>query len=355
MSAAASASQRRRYADLTPERDQKVSQLAHLMKQNCDPLPHQLQILLRYSPTPEDAPTPHNTTRNYCYWALTSREWNVQKAFGAMRQNIAYRLQFHLDERSELPSAISIRGWDQTEVARALGKELRADDQRVDQIIARIDPYFPCGLHYWDRYGQPVCYLMLGSVDEENLLKELKQTAKAGQSTDSVMWEVLQHLLGSGEWLAYYQQQQYDGGQLRADASEGLIRATTIVVDLKGLTYKMMWKPAIDLLFACLRELFRHYPACVHHVLVTNAPAMVRFVYGTFRKVLPARVQAKIRMASPADSPALLKEHIEEQYVPDFYGGSCHCQGNCVRSYSPDRPARDSVTVDEDGMLSATE
>ncbi|KAG5471758.1 hypothetical protein LSCM4_03311 [Leishmania orientalis] len=352
MSAAASAPRHRRYADMTPEREQKITRLVQLMKQSYDPLPKQLQLLLCYAPTPEDAPTPHNTTRNYCYWALISREWNVQKALEAMRTNVAYRLQCHLDERSELPSAISIRGWDQTEVVRALGKELRVGGQRADQIVASIERYFPCGLHYWDKYGQPVFYLMLGSVDEEHLLKELKQTANAGESIDAVMWEVLQHLMGSGEWLAYYQQMQYDAGQLKVDASEGLIRATTIVVDLKGLTYKMIWKPAVDLLVTCLKKLFSHYPECVHHILVVNAPSMVRFVYHLFRKALPTTVQSKILMACPSESLALLKEHMEEQYVPDFYGGTCHCQGGCVRSYSPNSTDRGAVNVGEDEALS---
>ncbi|AIO00781.1 hypothetical protein LPMP_311900 [Leishmania panamensis] len=355
MSTVASAPRHRRYVDMTPEREQKITQLVQLMKQTYDPLPQQLQILLRYSPTPEDAPTPRNTTRSYCYYALISCDWDVQKAFEGMKRNVEYRLQCHLDERSELPSAISIRGWDQVEVVRALGKELRAGNQRVDQIVAGIECYFSFGLHYWDRYGQPVFYLMLGSVDEKNLLKKLKEAANVGQSADAVMWEVLQHVLGSGEWLAYYQQMQYDAAKLKVDASEGLIRATTIVVDLKGLTYKMIWKPAIDLLLSCLRELLDHYPQCIHQILVVNASSAVTLIYSLIRKALPDTVQAKIRMARPSESLALLTEYIEAQYVPYFYGGACHCEDGCVRSYNPKSPAKGTVTVDQDGASSATE
>ncbi|CBZ29263.1 hypothetical protein, unknown function [Leishmania mexicana MHOM/GT/2001/U1103] len=355
MSAAASAPRHRRYVDLMPEREQKITQLVRLMKETYDPLPKQLQILLYYSPTSEDAPTPHNTTRSYCYCALISRQWDVQKAFEAMKKNVAYRLRCHLDERSELPSAVSIRGWDEMEVVRALGKEKRAGNQRADEIVAKLERYFPCGLHYWDRYGQPVFYLMLGSVDEESLLKGLQETAGVGESMDAVMWEMLQHLLGSGEWLAYYQQMQYDAGQLEVDASEGLIRATTIVVDLLGFTYKMIWKPAIDLFVTCLKTLLAHYPECVHHILVVNAPSIVKLAYGIIRHVLPSTVQAKVRMAKPSESLALLQEHIEERYVPDFYGGACHCQGGCVRSYRPKNAANGTTTADQDDTQIAAE
>ncbi|KAG5497668.1 hypothetical protein JKF63_03934 [Porcisia hertigi] len=355
MPATASVPRHRRYVDMTPEREQKVTQLVQLMKQAYDPLPMQLQILLRYSPTSEDAPTPHNTTRHYCYCALISCEWNVQRAFDTMNRHVAYRRQFQLDERSELPSAMSIRGWDQVEVSHALGKELRTGNQRVDQIAANIDRYLPCGLHYWDRYGQPLFYLMLGSVDEKNLLKKLKQTANVGQSIAAVLWELLQHLLGSGEWLAYYQQMQYDAGVLTVDASEGLIRATTIVIDLKGLTYKMMWKPAIDLLVTSFKQLLHHYPECVHQILVVNSPSMVSFGYGIIRHILPPTVRAKIRMANSSESLALLKEQIDEKYVPDFYGGACHCPGGCVRSYNPNSSETDTTTIDQDGTLPDTE
>lgn len=355
--ALSSAPRHQRYVEMTPEREQKVTQLLQLMQQHFNPLPEQLQLLLRYSPTPADAPTPHNTMGNYCYCALISCQWDVQKSFEGMKINVAYRQQCHLDERSELPSAVSIRGWDQMAVSQALGKTPRQPNQREDQIVAAMEHYFPCGLHYWDKYGQPVFYLMLGSVDEEPLLKKLKQTANVGQTMDAVVWHMLQHLLGSGEWLAYYQQMQYDAGQLKVDASEGLIRATTIVVDLKGLTYKMIWKPAIDLLLKCLKELFNHYPECVHQIVVVNAPAMVSFGYRIVRSVLPATVQAKIRLASPADSLALLREHIDDAHIPHFYGGACQCQGGCIRAYNlgTGLAANGATTVGQDGSLSATE
>ncbi|GET91211.1 hypothetical protein, unknown function [Leishmania tarentolae] len=355
MSAEVSEPRHRRYVDMTPEREQKITQLVQLMKETYDPLPKQLQILLRYSPTSEDAPTPHNTTRCYCYCALISSRWDVQKSLEGMKKNVAYRMQYHLDERSELPSAASIRGWDERDVVQALGKEARPGNARVDEILAKVDRYLPSGFHYWDRYGQPILYMMLGSVDEGRLLKELKKAANAGESMDALAWVILQHVVGSGEWLAYYQQMQYDAGELTVDASEGLIRAATFVVDLQGFTYKMLWKPAIDLFISCLRKLFEYYPYCVHRILVVNAPSIVNFAYGIIRHVLPEAVQAKIRMAKQHESLPLLREHIEEHYIPDFYGGACHCQGGCVRSYRPKDTTNGTPTADQDNTPNAME
>jgi hypothetical protein len=328
--------QHRRYVDLTPDKEQKITQLLQLMQQTYNPLPDQLQVLLRYSPTSADAPTPHNTMRHYCYCFLISRKWDVQKAFEMMQENIAYRQAAKLDERSELPTSISLRGWNQIDVVRALGNEPRLTNQRADKIVESIGCYFPCGLHRWDKHGQPVFYVTLGNISEEMLLKKLKQVANIGQTPEDVMWEMLQHLIGAGEWLAYYQQMQYDAGNLKVDASEGLIRATTIVVDMKGFGYSMIWKPAIDLAVHCLKKLLHYYAECVHQILVVNAPSMVSFGYRIVRSALTATIQAKVRIATPDASFALLKEYIDADSIPVHLGGHCNCTGGCFNDYHPD-------------------
>ncbi|KPI87504.1 hypothetical protein ABL78_3415 [Leptomonas seymouri] len=327
--------QHRRYVDLTPDKEQKISELVQLMQQTYDPLPEQLQVLLRYAPTSSDAPTPHNTMRHYCYCPLISRKWDVQKAFEMLKENVEYRRQCKLDERSELPTTISLRGWDQMEVVRALGKEPRLTNQRADNIVETLGRYFPCGLHRWDKHGQPVFYVMLGSIVEETLLKKLKQMANIGQTSEDVVWEMIQHLIGAGEWLAYFQQMQYDAGKLKVDASEGLIRATTIVIDMKGFGYAMVWKPAIDLAVSCLKKLLHYYAECVHQILVVNAPPMLSFVYRIIRFAVPATIQAKVRIAVPEASLSLLKEYVDEAFIPDHLGGQCHCDGGCFKDYNP--------------------
>lgn len=342
--------QHRRYVDLSPDQERKITQLVELMQQTYDPLPDQLQILLRYSPTPADAPTPHNTMRHYCYCVLISRLWDVQKAFAMMQENIAYRRQWKLDERSELPTSISLRGWDQMAVVAALQQVPRAPNQRADRIVELIGRYFPCGLHRWDKCGQPVFYVMLGSINEEAILTKLKQVANIGQAPEDVVWEMLQHLIGAGEWLAYYQQMQYDAGTLNVDASEGLIRATTIVVDLKGFGYSMIWKPAIDLAVSSLKKLLHYYTECVHQILVVNAPAMVSFGYRVVRPAVPSTVQAKVRIASPEATVALLREYIDDAFIPAHLGGSCRCDCGCFADYHPDATSGAALTSTEEHL-----
>ncbi|KAK7198260.1 CRAL/TRIO domain containing protein [Novymonas esmeraldas] len=340
-----------RYPALTAEQEAKVTELITLMTRTYDPLPPPLLALQRYTPSKadkagEDGSAATNTffspIRNYCYCFLVSREWDVQRALEMMQLSVSYREKNKLDTRAELPSAVCCRGWDQEAVREALEKPTRPTDQRLDRLSASIAPYFSFGLHYWDKHGQPVLYMNLGSVDEPGLLKRLKQLANVGQTPDAVIWELVQHLLGVQEQILFYQQMQYTAGTLAAQAQDGLIRSATIVIDLKGLTYKMLWKPALDLFMNALKSVFQHYPQCVYQILLVNSPAMVTFAYKIVRGALPLGVQKKVHIANVADTPATMRTYIDTQHVPDYLGGACHCEGGCIRGYDPDRKSKAS-------------
>ncbi|KAG5471422.1 hypothetical protein LSCM1_01510 [Leishmania martiniquensis] len=356
-----------RYPPLTAEQENAVTELIELMTSKYDPLPPLLLALAWYTPEIVDkatgkvaSSTPSSPIRNFCYCFLISREWNRQKAFEMMQTCVSYREKNELDSRAELPSAVCCRGWDQEEVRTALNKPVRPTNQRLDRLSASIRQHFTFGLHYWDKHGQPVAYLNLGSVDQPGLLQKLKQLANVGQTPQSVMWDLVQHLIGVQEYLLFYQQMQYAAGKLKVDAGDGLIRSATIVIDLSGLSYKMLWKPALDLFMQTLRTLFQYYPQCVHQILLVNSPAMVVFAYKIVRSALPPGVQRKVRIANVADTPAMMKGLIDAQFVPNYLGGLCRCEGGCISGYDPHhkRAAKDTETssiqsdspMDEEGV-----
>ncbi|KPA78750.1 hypothetical protein ABB37_05868 [Leptomonas pyrrhocoris] len=325
-----------RYPALTPAQEKKVTELVSLLEKTYNPLPPHLQSIQQFmTGDGADTSTPLNPIREYCYCFLISREWNLHEAFEMLQLAVDYRGQNQLDTRAEFPSALSCKGWDQDEVRRALGKEARSTDQRLDRLCAGIAPFFSYGFHKWDKFGQPVLYMAVGSIDEAGLLKKLRQMANVGQSGEAVMWEVVQHSLGIDEQLQYYQQLQYNAGALKVDAADGLIRSTTLVIDLKGLTYKMLWKPALDLFMNTLREIFKYYSQCVYQILIVNSPAMVMFAYKIVRGVLPPGVQQKVHIVNAQDTNAAIRKFIDEVNIPDVFGGTCHCPGGCIEGYDP--------------------
>ncbi|KPA78749.1 hypothetical protein ABB37_05867 [Leptomonas pyrrhocoris] len=345
-----------RYPPLTQEQDSRVTKLVDLLQETYLPLPPQLQELQRLTPLAEEqkASTSHNPVRQYCYCFLISREWDLQKAFEMMQLTVRYRAEHRLDGQRVFPCAISCKGWDQEAIRKALAKgegteeslQPRPTDQRLDRLCAGIAPFFSYGFHKWDKFGQPVLYMMIGTVDEPGLLESLRHMANVGQSAEAVLWEVVLHILAVGESLQMYQQLQYSAGALKVDAADGLIRSATIVIDLKGLTYKMLWKPALDLFMNTLREIFKYYPQCMYQILIVNSPAMVMFAYKIVRGVLPPGVQQKVHIANEADTPEALKKWLDEDCLPDFYGGTCHCDGGCIHGFDPTKKEK-TVTATE--------
>lgn len=318
-----------RFARLTPEREEKITAVLELMKSTFQPLPTQLLRMEHYAPSTPDTPTRENSTRLYCYMFLQAREWNVQKAFAMMKESVAYRKAHKLDERGELPPAFPVHNWDMARMMTEMDVPARAVDDEIGRITAATRSFLEMGFHYWDRSGLPNFYMMLGSVRARTGIKKLKQMAKIGETPLDLCWKVLQHIMGVGEALSIYQQCSYEQGALAVDASEGHIRACNIILDMDGFTYRLIWKPAIDLMRGALRRLFQYYPDCVHRIVVINCPPTILFGYKLIRPTLPASVQRKVIFANHSETLAALSQLMDPQYIPARYGGQCHCKGGC--------------------------
>ncbi|CCW70618.1 unnamed protein product [Phytomonas sp. Hart1] len=175
-------------------------------------------------------------------------------------------------------------------------------------------------------------------MDEQGLLHRLEAIANVGQSPADVFWEYLQHVVRVCELLMIYQQHRWDAGELaeeNVDASEGLIRTITIVIDAKGLNYSMLWKPALDLLKVIVTRMFQYYPNCLQRIIVVNCPKMVWFAYNIVKGFFDVEFRKKIHLHYPKDSLAALEKVIDRRYIPHFLGGDCHCEDNCIGNYDP--------------------
>lgn len=318
-----------RFARLTEEREQKITELEQLMRSTFDPLPKQLVRMEHYAPSSPDTPTRENSTRLYCYMFLQARQWSVQKAFAMMKLSVAYRIENKLDERGELPPAISVRGWELDIMRKHMDVPERDTRGEIERIAAATRTFLEFGFHYWDRSGLPSFYMMLGGAQAHTGIKKLKQLAKIGETPLDVCWKMLQHIMGVGEALAIFVQRCVELGYVNVDTSEGHIRSCNIVLDMKGFTYKLIWKPAIDLMRGALERLFQYYPDCVHRIFVINCPPTIMFGYKLIRPTLPPSVDRKVVFASPSETLSALSQLIDPKYIPARYGGECHCEGGC--------------------------
>lgn len=379
---------------LTPEQIRKIKELIQRMERHYNPLPPQLLTYRRMmstssSPIAQAQTTSHSRSQTttlddgsdaarstgatprhpehdavwfYCGCFLMSREWDVEKAFAMMQEVVAYRAANHLDEQSFFPPAVPVQGWTTEEICAARGGQSpRPVGQRADRVCAGVAQGIACGVHYWDRGGRPVVYIMINSLDERELVRQLKEMAAVGQSPVDVVWEFAQHFLGVCESLVLHQMQQraVQHASRRSSAltaaaaptsaspatapglSHGVI---TLVVDLQGLSLKMLWKPMLDIFRDVAKEFFKYYPDAVHRILCVNSPSIVRYAFRLVRGVMPVTFQRKITFVGAHDTLTTLEAVIERQHIPHFLGGDCRCAAaegeGCVAGYDPEHPRR---------------
>jgi hypothetical protein len=325
-----------------PTKDQcdKIAALQQRMRDHYNPLPPQLINLMRILPRRDGDAPELDPAWFYCACFLLSREWDVSKAFAMMQEVVAYRAANQLDAQSQLPPAVSVRGWgDTTAVYTALGKTPRHVPGRAERIAAGVSENLACGVHYLDKGGRPVVYVMIDSLDERGLINTLKRNAKIGQKPADVLWEYAQHFIGVGEDLVLYelqkqQQREMDtktpgndspttaSAPVTAGFAQGLI---TLVMDLRGFHMGLIWKPMLDLFRDVARELFQYYPDMVHRVIVVNAPSLVRVAFSMVKAVMPLAFQKKISFVGPQQTLTALTEEISADSIPAFLGGRCRC------------------------------
>eukprot|EP00796_Vickermania_ingenoplastis_P013300 gene13300-9138_t len=342
-----------RFYPLDTKKEQKIDEILQLIKAEYPTPPPQLALAIRETKDPQ-SPTPHNPTRLYAAAFLKSRKWDVAKAFEMAKDVIQFRKDCNADTRSLFPAPISLRGWSQEDLREYFEMDVR-EKSKLDAAATAVDRSMQCGVHYWDHHGIPVFYLMVGRVDEAGILKRLKRVAEVGQSPADAMWPYLEQYMLVFEALARYQQAQIDTGSLTEgiEQCDGIVRAVTIVMDATGLNYKMLWKPAVDLLTSSLKKMFQVFPDSVYRILVVNSPAVVRVAYSLVKPVLDENLQSKVRIYGPHETAEALQKIIDKKFIPSFLGGDCTCEGHCIQTFDPNAKKRsgegkEDSDVDED-------
>ncbi|TPP41413.1 CRAL/TRIO domain family protein [Leishmania donovani] len=257
---------------LTGDQVDKIKALIRLMKERYDPLPPQLETYLRLIPPTSGA---------------ASGEADGDDEAGPRRPDRG-PMWFYC-----------------TSFLMALEHSPRKAGERIDRVCAGVAQGLTCGIHYWDKNGRPVFYMIIDSFDEAELMRQLKQMASVGKSHVDVMWEYMVHILSVTESLG----------------------AVTMVYDMKGLTLKMLWRPIIDMFCDNSKMFFKYYPDRIHRIVCVNSPSLVRYAFILVRGVLPATFQKKISFDEEADAhtdaSAEGNDEVPTEYVTLAAGHEC--------------------------------
>lgn len=338
------------FQPITAKSEERITELLDEIKRSYNPLPPLFQHAIDRGTS--TLPTPQNDIRLICYAFLVARNWNVKEAVRMANQAISFFNKFHLSELSLFPSGYNIRGYDEAKVAATLGLKWGTTTSDVYRCTSTLGSLSMTGFHYWDRRGLPVLYWLVGRVQCHTLLKKAKAQVPVGTSIEDYFQMFGGAVVQTGWYLCNYQDTVLAANpQPGIDMGAPRRNFCTVVVDCKGLNYKMVDRSLLEKVKATLQHMNGVCGDFIHRVLVVNCPPMVRFGYALIKSALTEGIQAKLTFLSPEQSAAALDTIIGLERVPSFMGGRCNCAGGCLPCFNPDAVLSAEEVVGEGDLV----
>ncbi|KAJ1704389.1 hypothetical protein LUZ63_004168 [Rhynchospora breviuscula] len=181
--------------------------------------------------------------------------------------------------------------------------------QEVNEVLE----HYPQGHHGVDKEGRPVYFERLGKIDTEKLMKV----------TDLDRY-VKYHVKEFERCFAV----KFPACSI---AAKRHIDQSTSILDVQGVGMKHFSKVARELIARLQKVDSDNYPETLYRMYIINAGQGFRLLWGTVKSFLDPKTAAKIHVLGNKYQSKLL-EVIDASQLPDFLGGSCSCEGGCVRS-----------------------
>ncbi|AQK68224.1 Phosphatidylinositol/phosphatidylcholine transfer protein SFH10 [Zea mays] len=227
-------------------------------------------------------------------------------------------------------------------------KEFGADtiiDEFVFEEMDQVLEHYPQGHHGVDKDGRPVYMEKLGQIDTTKLLQ----------------------VTSMDRYVQYHVREFERAFAVKFPAcsisAKKHVDQSTTILDVSGVGYKNFNKAARDLIGRLQKIDGDNYPETLCRMFIINAGQGFRLLWNTVKSFLDPKTTAKIHVTKPISPPppitgigwfhsldhllcsalmavqvlgnkyqSKLLEVIDASELPEFFGGTCNCEGGCMRS-----------------------
>ncbi|CAM0945862.1 unnamed protein product [Alopecurus aequalis] len=177
----------------------------------------------------------------------------------------------------------------------------------------KVAECYPQGYHGVDKEGRPVYIERLGQIDVTKLMQ-----------VTTMERFVKNH-------VKEFEKNFADKFPACSVAAKRHIDQSTTILDVQGVGMKQFSKAARDLIGQLQKIDGDNYPETLSRMFIINAGQGFRLLWGTVKSFLDPKTTAKIHVLGNKYQSKLL-EVIDASELPEFFGGTCQCEGGCMKA-----------------------